>query len=60
MNKLVDSAVFKSDFAHQKALSGNKAYWSDSYERRLRALFEAIIAEDIAHRPSPDDAKSAK
>lgn len=61
MNKLVDSGILANKFERQAKLpSGNKAYWSESYERRLQALFEAIIAEDIMSRPGPDEVKKAK
>jgi hypothetical protein len=53
VNKLVDS-VFTGNKQIQKS-SSNSAYWSSDYEKRLKALFEAIIAEDIINQPSPDD-----
>ncbi len=59
MNKIVDSVTLANEFGHQvNAQSVGKAYWSESYERRLQALFEAIIAEDIVNRPSPEDVRT--
>jgi hypothetical protein len=53
MNKLVDLEMI-GNIQNQNS-SGNSAYWSSDYEKRLKALFEAIIAEDIMNQPSPDD-----
>jgi len=52
VNKLVDAKI-SSDNTPKAA--GSTAYWNKDYERRLKALFEAIVAEDIVNRPSPDD-----
>jgi hypothetical protein len=53
MNKLVDTTMI-GKIQNQNSF-GNNAYWSSDYEKRLKALFEAIIAEDIINQPSPDD-----
>lgn len=65
MNTLVDSTILanasmsaKSRFAENSApansVSKSASVMDENYDRRLQALFEAIIADDIQNRPSPD------
>ena len=55
----VDKKTPSAHQHHTSMASKNARIMDDNYDRRLQALFEAIIAEDIHHRPSADDAKNA-
>ncbi len=57
MNKLVDSAILERE-AVRNYQASNARVLDDNYDRRVQALFEAIIAEGILERASPDEVKS--
>ncbi len=57
MNKLVDSAILERE-AERNYQARNARVLDDNYDRRVQALFEAIIAEGILERTSPDEVKS--